>query len=248
MNLRSHPPGSPPAGLHCDRRPDARVPSTLPAGPERPRERLLKHGAQVLSDAELLAVVLRTGLPGCNVIELSHRLLGKFGGLRGLLGADAQQLAGTQGLGPAKTAQLIAILELARRSMAEQLTRERTLNRPELTQAYCMALLGHHTIEVCMALYLDNQLRLIASEELSRGTLAQAAVYPREVVRAALRHHAASVVLAHNHPSGLAESSAADRHLTRHVSQALALVDIRLVDHIIVAGHQAVSMAQLGQL
>jgi len=248
MNLRSHTRGSPPSERRGDGQLHARALSSLPAGPERPRERLLRHGARVLSDAELLAVVLRTGLSGCNVIELSHRLLDKFGGLRGLLGADAHQLAGTQGLGPAKTAQLIAILELARRSMAEELTRERALNRPELTQAYCMALLGHHPIEVCMALYLDNQLRLIASEELSRGTLAQAAVYPREVVRAALRHHAASVVLAHNHPSGLAESSAADRQLTRHVSQALALVDIRLVDHIIVAGHQTISMAQLGQL
>lgn len=248
MNLRSQASGSPIVGPPGDMRTETRLPSSLRAGPERPRERLLLHGARVLSDAELLAVVLRTGLPGCNVIELSQRLLTKFGGLRGLLGADAHQLTGTQGLGPAKTAQLIAILELARRSMAEQLTRKRTLNRPELTQAYCMALLGHHTIEVCMALYLDNQLRLIASEELSRGTLAQAAVYPREVVRAALRHHAASVVLAHNHPSGLAEPSAADRQLTRHASQALALVDIRLIDHIIVAGHQTISMAQLGQL
>lgn len=248
MNRRSRTPGSSPAGPGRDSNPDIRPLSGLPAAPERPRERLLRHGARVLSDAELLAVVLRTGMPGCNVIELSHRLLDKFGGLRGLLGADAHQLAGTQGLGPAKMAQLIAILELARRSMAEELSRERTLNRPDLTQSYCMALIGHHTIEVCIALYLDNQLRLIASEELSRGTLAQAALYPREVVRAALRHHAASVVLAHNHPSGLAESSAADRQLTRQVSQALALVDIRLVDHIIVAGHRAISMAQLGQL
>src|SRR5690606_10718007 len=159
--LRSQVPRSSLAGPSSDKRTDVRTRSGLPAGPERPRERLLRHGAGVLSDAELLAVVLRTGLPGCNVIELSQRLLAKFGGLRGLLGADAQQLAGAQGLGPAKTSQSIAILELARRSMAEQLTRKRTLNRPELTQAYCMALLGHHTVEVCMALYLDNQLRLI---------------------------------------------------------------------------------------
>lgn len=224
------------------------VPGTMPADAERPRERLLRHGARVLSDAELLAVVLRTGLPGCHVIDLSHRLLMSFGGLRGLLGADAAQLSGTQGLGPAKASQLMAVLELSRRSMAEELTRERTLNRPELTEAYCSVLLAHHTVEVCIALYLDNRLRLIASEELSRGTLSQAAVYPREVVRAALRHHAASVVLAHNHPSGIAEPSAADRHLTKHLSQALALMDMRLTDHIIVAGHQTVSMARLGEL
>ena len=248
MNSRSSPPApapSPAVGWRGES-----PPSPKPGAPadERPRERLMRHGAMVLTDAELLAVVLRTGLPGCNVIDLSHRLLAEFGGVRGLLGAEPQRLANAPGLGPAKASQLVAVLELARRSMAERLSRERTLNQPQLTQAYCASLLAHHPVEVCIALYLDNRLRLIASEELSRGTLSQAAVYPREILRAALRHHAASVVLAHNHPSGAAEPSAADRQLTRHVAQALALLDIRLVDHIIVAGEKAVSMAQLGLL
>lgn len=237
----SFPPGNP-------RNPPPSPGSRLPCGSELPRERLLRHGPQVLSDAELLAVVLRTGVPGCHVIELSHGLLAQFGGIRGLLGAERSLLTQTRGLGPAKAALLSAVLELARRSMAEELSRMHSLNNPELTQAYCAALLGHHTVEVCVALYLDNQLRLIASEELSRGTLAQTAVYPREIVRAALKYHAATVILAHNHPSGLAEPSAADRQLTRQVLQALQLVDIRLADHIIVAGHQTISMARLGQL
>lgn len=215
---------------------------------ERPRERLLRHGARVLTDAELLAIVLRTGLPGCPVLELSRRLLSRFGGVRGLLGASPQQMLKTPGLGPAKASQLIAVLELTRRSFAEQMNRVPLLNRPELTQAYCQAQLAHQSVEVCLALYLDNRLRLIACEELSRGTLAQATIYPREVVRAALRHHAATVILAHNHPSGLAEPSTADKQLTRHLTQALALVDIRLADHIIVAGHVSVSMAARGEM
>lgn len=231
-------------------RPPAPVSADQPKrlGDERPRERLLQHGARVLTDSELLAVVLRTGLPGCPVLELSRQLLTRFGGVRGLLSATPQQLQETPGLGPAKASQLIAVLELTRRSFAEQMNREHVLNRPDLTQAYCQAQLAHHSVEVCLALYLDNRLRLIACEELSRGTLAQATIYPREVVRAALRHHAATVILAHNHPSGLAEPSAADRQLTRHLSQALALVDIRLADHIIVAGHVAISMAARGEM
>lgn len=219
-----------------------------PTHAEQPRERLLRHGPRVLTDAELLAVVLRTGLPGCPVLELSRQLLTRYGGLRGMFGATPQQLLEAPGLGPAKASLLAAVLELSRRSLAEQISREHLLNRPELTQAYCQAQLAHQTVEVCLALYLDNRLRLIACEELSRGTLAQATVYPREVVRAALRHHAASVILAHNHPSGVAEPSAADKHLTQHLSRALALVDIRLADHIIVAGNQSVSMAALGDL
>lgn len=214
----------------------------------RPRERLLRHGPAALTDGELLAIVLRTGVAGCNVLELAQRLLTQFGGLRGLLGTEANQLAGAQGIGPAKASLLVAILELARRSIAEELAEGRTLDRPELMQSFCSAVLGHQTIEVCIALYLDNRLRLIAHEEVSKGTLSQATVYPREIVRAALRHHAASVVLAHNHPSGLAEPSSADTHLTKHLAKALALVDIRLTDHIIVAGGKAISMARLGKL
>ncbi len=209
-----------------------------------PRERLWRHGPGALTDAELIALVLRTGLQGRDVLSLAHGLLAEFQGLRGLLGAEPRALAASAGIGRAKAAQLSAVMELARRSLAEDLAREHTLDSPASMQAYCASLLGHQTVEVCSALFLDNRLRLIASETVSRGTLAQATVYPREVVRAALRHHAAMVVLAHNHPSGAAEPSPADRHLTRHLAQALALVDIRLVDHILVAGSRTLSFAE----
>lgn len=213
-----------------------------------PRERLWRHGPATLTDAELLAVVLGTGLPGRDVLSLAQALLDAFGGLRGLLGAEPAAMTGTAGIGPARAAQLCAVLELARRSMAEELAREHTLDDPARMQAYCALLLSHQTVEVCYALFLDNRLRLIAADVVSRGTLAQATVYPREVVRAALRHHAAMVVLAHNHPSGVAEPSAADRQLTRHLAQALALVDVRLVDHVLVAGGRTVSFAQHGMM
>lgn len=221
--------------------------SDLPA-PSRPRERLLRHGPAALTDAELLAIVLRTGTRGCNVVALAQRLLHQFGGLRPLLATDHDQLSNTRGIGPAKAAQLLATLELARRSLAEELARGPVLNRPELVETYCASILAHQKVEVCIALYFDNQLRLITTEETSRGTLAQAAVYPREIVRSALHHHAASVVIAHNHPSGLAEPSRADLELTRHLREALALVDTRLIDHIIVAGKETVSLARLGKL
>lgn len=234
MNTRSLAPASP-AGLL------ARVPPD-----SLPRERLWRHGPASLTDAELLAVVLGTGLPGRDVLSLASDLLGAFRGVRGLLSAEPQALVGTAGIGRARAAQLGAVMELARRSLAEDLAREHTLDDPARMQAYCAALLSHHTIEVCFALFLDNRLRLVATEAVGRGTLSQATVYPREVVRAALRHHAAMVVLAHNHPSGVAEPSEADRHLTRHLAQALALVDIRLVDHILVAGSRTVSFAEHG--
>ncbi|GAA5236418.1 JAB domain-containing protein [Verticiella sediminum] len=220
-------------------------PANTRSPPERPRERLWRHGPEVLTDVELLAVVLGTGLPGQGVMALARQLLADSG-LRGLLGRSPQALAGLPGLGPAKACQLGAILELARRSLAEELRRGEPMNQAELSRRYCASLLAHRDVEICLALYLDNQLRLIQYEELSRGTLSQAALYPREVVRAALRHHAAAVILAHNHPSGRAEPSAADRRITRHVREALALIDIRLLDHIIVAGNQTVSLAAEG--
>lgn len=214
----------------------------------KPRERLLRHGPEVLTDAELLAVLLRTGMRGQHVLALAQQLLLQFGGLRGLLAAAPAQLAQTPGLGPAKASQLMAMLELTRRSLAEPMRRDTLLNRPETVREYCAALLGHADVEVCWVLYLDNQLRLVASEELSRGTLSQAPVYPREVVRAALRHHAAAVILSHNHPSGHAEPSQADRQITKRLREALQLIDVRLTDHIIVAGHQTVSFAERGWL
>lgn len=213
---------------------------------ERPRERLLRHGAAALQDAELLAIALRTGIPGLNVVDLSSRLLERFSGLRGLLGATPHELMAISGLGTAKSCTLAALLELARRAAEEELTRPGALRHPSQVKQYCMTALGHRQVEHCIALYLDNQLRVIATGELARGTLSQASVYPREVVREALRHHAAALIVAHNHPSGLAEPSAADRGFTQQLKQALALVDIKLVDHLIVAGAAVISMAELG--
>ncbi|MBC9907832.1 RadC family protein [Achromobacter xylosoxidans] len=215
---------------------------------ERPRERLLRHGAAALQNSELLAIALRTGVPGLDVVELGNRLLARFGGLRGLLGTTPEELTAVPGLGTAKACMLAALLELARRAIEEDLARNSNLDHPLQVKQYCKMALGHRQVEHCIALYLDNRLRLIATGELARGTLSQASVYPREVVREALRHHAAALIIAHNHPSGLAEPSAADRGFTQHLKQALALVDIRLVDHLIVAAGTVVSMAELGGL
>ncbi|VCU69955.1 hypothetical protein PIGHUM_02021 [Pigmentiphaga humi] len=215
---------------------------------ERPRERLLRHGPAVLTDAELLAVLLRTGTRGCNAIELGRRLLAEFGGLRGLFAASRDDLRRVPGLGAAKASQLQAILELARRELDETMRRGDALSNPADVRRYCATALSHLHIECCLALYLDARNRLIASEMLSQGTLSQAAVYPREIVRAALRLHAAAVILAHNHPSGNADPSQADEHLTRHVRGALSLVDVRLLDHIIVAGGRTTSLAERGLL
>lgn len=215
---------------------------------ERPRERLLAHGARVLTTPELLAIILRTGIKGCGAVELGHALVSRFGGLRGLLSADAASLQGVPGLGAAKACEILAINELARRALEEDLKSGQALDQPQQVKAYCMASLGHLRVEHCMALYLDSQYRLIRGEEITRGTLSQASVYPREVVKAALRHHAAALILAHNHPSGVAEPSGADLSLTRHLKHALALVDVRLLDHIIVACDKTVSLAERGQV
>lgn len=209
---------------------------------------MLRHGAASIQDAELLAVALRTGIPGLNVVDLCRQLLDRFGGLRGLLSTSPEELMAVAGLGSSKACTLAALLELARRALEEDLVRDIAMNHPARVKQYCKAALGHRQVEHCIALYLDAQLRLIATGELARGTLSQAAVYPREVVREALRHHAAALIVAHNHPSGVASPSAADQSFTRHLKQALALVDIRLVDHLIVAGGSALSMAELGCL
>ncbi|MBO9353609.1 DNA repair protein RadC [Bordetella petrii] len=223
------------------------LPRDLPPH-ERPRERLLRHGPASLRDAELLALALRTGTRGRTAIDLGNLLLHRYGGLRGLFGASPQELMSQPGLGAAKAGSLAAILELARRAAEEQLMRQQALSEPGRVKQYFKTALSHRDVEHCMALYLDNQLNLIASGELARGTLAQASVYPREVVREALRHHAAALILAHNHPSGLAQPSQADREFNSRMKQALALMDIRLVDHLIVAGDTVVSMAELGLL
>ena len=215
---------------------------------QRPRERLLRHGAAALSSAELLALMLGSGTRNQNALELAQNLLAHFGGVRPLLAAQIQELRGIHGLGDAKSCQLTAILALARRALEEELKRDCTLQSPQQVKAYCATLLGHAPIEYCIALFLDNQHRLICSEEISRGTLTHTSIYPREVVKAGLAHHAASIILAHNHPSGLAEPSAADLHLTRQLKYSLAVVDIALIDHLIVAANKVVSLAELGHL
>lgn len=215
---------------------------------ERPRERLLAHGAQVLTTPELLAIVLRTGVRGCDAITLGRQLVSQFGSLRGLLSADPKALMSISGMGLAKTCEILAISELNRRALEEELKTGDALDQPQRVKRYCAARLGHLQVEHCIALYLDNQLRLITAEEVSRGTLAQASVYPREVIKAGLRHHAAALIIAHNHPSGLAQPSQADLALTRHLKHALALVDIRLLDHLIIAGADTISLAERGQI
>lgn len=236
---------SPSAGHDGPRPPGRRAGA---ATPERPRERLLAHGPQVLTSAELLAIILRTGMQECNAIALGHRLIEHCGGLRGLLGADAARLLSLPGLGQAKACEILAINELSRRALEEELRTGDTLDHPGRVREYCTARLAHLEVEHCVALYLDSRFRLITCEEVSRGTLTQASVYPREVVRAALRHHAAAIILAHNHPSGVAEPSQADIALTQHLRKALALVDVRLLDHLIVTRNAAHSLAERGVL
>lgn len=213
----------------------------------RPREKLLSRGAAALGDAELLALLLRTGVAGTNVLQLAQQLLDTFGGLAGLLQAGADDLKRVKGLGgSAKRAQLVAVLELARRAMAEQLAERTVFEAPDSVKRYLQLHLAGRPHEVFAALFLDSQHRLVALEELFRGTLNQTSVYPREVVQRALHHHAAAVVLAHNHPSGSVEPSRADEALTRTLKAALALVDVRVLDHIIVGPGQALSMAERG--
>ena len=215
----------------------------------RPREKLLARGPGALSDAELLALLLRTGLAGKGVLQLAQELLDEqtgFGGMSGLLHATADDLKRIKGLGPAKRAELVAVLELARRAMAEQLKERAALDTPEAVKHYLQLHLGAKKHEVFAVLFLDSQHRLLALEELFRGTLSQTSVYPREVVLRALHHHAAAVVLAHNHPSGTVLPSRADEALTQALKAALALVDVRVLDHVIVAPGQALSMAEKG--
>ncbi|MDN3987173.1 RadC family protein [Zwartia vadi] len=215
---------------------------------QRPRERLLQHGANSLTNAELLALILGTGTRGLNALKLAEQLLVRFGGLRPLLSADSENLRTVVGLGNARICQLNAIQTLARRAMEEELKRECSLQHPTQVKAYCANLLGHASIERCVALFLDNQHRLISTKEISQGTLTEATIYPRELVKAGLAQHAAAVILAHNHPSGVAKPSRADILLTQRLRQSLAVVDIELLDHLVVAGHQVISIAELGHM
>lgn len=219
----------------------------LPAD-ARPREKLLQRGPGALSDAELLALLLRTGLPGKNVVQLAQELLDRFGGMGGLLHTPAAQLQQVKGLGPAKRAELLAVVELARRALAQTLQERPLFDSPQAVRQYLQLQLGGHRHEVFAVLFLDSQHRLLALEELFRGTLDQAAVYPREVVLRALHHGAAAVVLAHNHPSGVAEPSRADEAITRTLKTALAVVDVRVLDHFVVTAQRSCSMAERGLL
>ena len=215
---------------------------------ERPRERLLALGPQALADAELLAVLLRTGKRGASAVDLARALLLQFGSVGALLAAAGAKLSAISGLGPAKRSELQAVLELARRALKEEITRSSALSSPHSVREFLRLALAGRDHEVFVALMLDAQHRLIACEELFRGTLSQTSVYPREVVKTALACNAAAVIFAHNHPSGVAEPSGADELLTRTLKSALALVDIRVLDHFIVAGSTAMSFAERGLL
>ncbi|MDN3516343.1 DNA repair protein RadC [Aquisalimonas lutea] len=213
---------------------------------ERPRERLLEHGADTLSDAELLAIFLRTGHRGVSAVALARELLTRFDGLRGLLEADREQFCAYPGLGDAKYTQLQAVLAMARRYLATELDRGEALTSPRATAEYLRAQLRHQQREVFGCLFLDNRHRVLRFEEMFHGTIDAAAVYPREIVRRALALNAAAVIAAHNHPSGVTEPSRADEQITRRLRDALALVDVRLLDHFVIGDGAPVSLAERG--
>ncbi|TIC82039.1 RadC family protein [Crenobacter intestini] len=218
-----------------------------PSG-ERPREKMLARGASALSDAELLAIFLRTGVPGVSALALAQRLLARFGSLGALCRASEAELCMEPGVGRAKYAQLMAAHELTRRALAEQLARADVLESPGAVRDYLRLLLGAREREVFVALFLNAAHEVLAVEELFAGTLTETRVYPRELVRRALLHNAAALIVAHNHPSGRAEASMADIALTATLREALALVDIALLDHFVVTAQAAVSLAESGRL
>jgi DNA repair protein RadC len=213
---------------------------------ERPREKLISRGAAALSDAELLAIFLRTGVTGKSAVDLARELVNRFGSLTQLFATSEADFCAVHGMGQAKYVQLQAVLEMSRRALKEELHRGDTLNSPRVVRDYLQLLLGGRHQEVFLVLFLDTQHRVIASEELFHGTLSQTSVYPREVVKRALAHNAAAVILAHNHPSGVAEPSQSDQLLTDALKQALSLVDVQ--DHFVVAAGQTLSFAEKGLL
>jgi DNA repair protein RadC len=224
----------------------SRMPITDWPADERPREKLLQKGPESLSDAELLAIFLRVGMKGKTAVDLARDLLAEFGSLRALLESDFARFSRCPGLGMAKYAQLQAVLEMARRHLKETLRRESALTSPDLTRRYLTSHLRGYGHEVFGCLFLDNQHRVIEFEELFQGTIDGASVYPREVVKKALAFNAAAVIFAHNHPSGVAEPSEADKHITARLKQALNLIDIRVLDHFIVGDGDAFSFAEHG--
>lgn len=215
---------------------------------ERPREKLLQKGAAALSDAELLAIFLRTGVVGKSAVDLARELLNRYGTLTQLFAASEADFCSVHGMGQAKFVQLQAVLEMSRRALQETLQRGDALNSPRAVRDYLQLLLAGRQQEVFVVLFLDTQHRVIATEELFHGTLSQTSVYPREVVKRALALNAAAVILAHNHPSGVAEPSSADELITGVLKQALALVDVRVLDHFIVAAGTTLSFAERGLL
>lgn len=215
---------------------------------ERPREKLLQHGANILSDAELLAIFLRVGVKGISAVQLARNLLSSFGSLRALLEADQKGFCQHHGLGPAKFVQLQAVLEMSRRHIESTLTRGDALTDVATTKLYLQQRLRAYPHEVFACLFLDNKHRMIAFDEIFRGTIDGASVYPREVVKQALSHNASAVIFAHNHPSGIAEPSQADYAITKRLKSALDLVDIRVLDHIVVGDGETVSFAELGRI
>ncbi|MEK7991815.1 MAG: DNA repair protein RadC [Thiotrichaceae bacterium] len=212
----------------------------------RPREKLLQRGAQALTDAELLAIFLRTGVKGKSALDLARDLLNEFGDLRSMLGADQQHFCEAKGLGPAKYVQLQASVELSKRYLRQCLQRGDALTNPEDTRNYLLTELGGRQHEVFACLFLDNKHRIIKYEELFFGTIDGASVYPREVVKRALHHNAAAIIFAHNHPSGIAEPSQADIAITQHLKQALDLIDIRVLDHFVVGDGLGISLNERG--
>jgi DNA repair protein RadC len=215
---------------------------------ERPREKLLGRGAGALSDAELLAIFFGSGQRGQTAVDLGRELLSRSGGLRALLDQDPAQLSSQRGLGAARTCLLHAALELGRRYLAAELERSDALNNPAACAEYLRARIRAYPYEVFACLFLDNRHRVIAFEELFRGSIDGASVHPREVVRRCLAHNAAAVIFAHNHPSGVAEPSQADRDITQELKRSLALIDVRVLDHFIVGAGQPLSLAERGML
>ena len=214
----------------------------------RPREKLLSHGAGALSDAELLAIFLRVGLTGKSAVDLARDLLTHFGSLEALFHAPRSDFTAILGMGDAKYAQLQAVLEMSKRALVEQLSERDSFNSPESVRAYLQLRLRGLATEEFHALFLDSGYRLIAAEVLFRGSINETRVYPREVARRALAHNAAALIVAHNHPSGRAEASPADHHLTRQLKAALELIEVKLLDHFIIAAHQVNSLAEAGAL
>jgi DNA repair protein RadC len=218
-----------------------------PAG-ERPREKLLQRGAAALSDAELLAIFLRTGVVGKSAVDLARDVLARFGTLTRLFASEEREFCDMHGMGQAKYVQLQAVLEMSRRALQEEMRSGDALNSPRMVREYLQLLLRARQQEVFVAIFLDAQHRVVAAEELFQGTLTQTSVYPREVVKRALHHNAAAVIFAHNHPSGVAEPSDSDRLLTGALKQSLQLIDVRVLDHFIVAGACCLSFAEKGML